>query len=105
MEQSGYYLWEGMMFAMEIFAGVGLLVLRRKASGRPAFTDDDRQFFFGHARVNMSMPKFWINFGIAAFLCICAGGLERLILAPLGASTLATTQLITFTGIVKKSLC
>jgi hypothetical protein len=105
MEHSGYYLWEGIIFLMQILIGMGLLVLRRKASGRPAFTEDDRQLFFSRARVSVSTTRFWINFGIAALLCFFAGLLEQLVLGPFGPGVLATAQLITFIGIVKKSLC
>ena len=80
MEQSGYFLWEGFTFLLQILFAMSLLVLRRKASGRPAFTDADRQLFFARSRVKASTPKFWIHFGIAAFLCFFAGLLERLIL-------------------------
>jgi hypothetical protein len=105
MEQSGYFLWEGFTFLLQILFAISLLVLRRKANGRPAFTDADRQLFFAHPRIKTSTPKFWINFGIAAFLCFFAGLLERLILGPFGAAVLGTAQLITYMGIVKKSLC
>jgi hypothetical protein len=105
MQHSGYYLWEGITFLMQILVGTGLLVLRRKASGRPAFTEADRQLFLARPRVRVSTPKFWVNFSVAAFLCLFVGLLERLILAPFGAAVLATAQLITFLGIVKKSLC
>ena len=43
MQHSGYYLWEGITFLMQILVGTGLLVLRRKAGGRAAFTEADRQ--------------------------------------------------------------
>ena len=46
-----------------------------------------------------------MNFGIAVFLCYLAGSLEYLLLERFGASILATAQLITFLGIVKRSLC
>jgi len=105
MEHSGYYLWEGITFLTVISVGIGLLVLRRKASGRAAFTHDDRQLFFGHSQVTISTPRFCINLGIAVFLCYFAGLLEHLILAPFGASVLATAQLLTLMGIVKKWLC
>jgi hypothetical protein len=105
MEHSGYYMWEGITFLMQILVGIGLLVLRRKASGRPAFTEDDRQLLFSRSRVSLSTTRFWINFGIAAFLCFFAGLLEQLLLGPFGAGVLATAQLITFMGIVKRSLC
>jgi hypothetical protein len=105
MEHSGYYIWEGIIFLMQILVGMGLLVLRRKASGRPAFTDDDRQLFFSRARVSISTSRFWLNFSVAAFLCSFAGLLEQLLFGPFGTGILATAQLITFMGIVKKSFC
>jgi hypothetical protein len=105
MEQSGYFLWEGFTFSLQILFALSVLVLRRKASGRPAFTDADRQLFFARPRVKASTPKFWIHFGIAAFLCVFASLLERLIFGPFGAAILGTAQLITYMGIVKKSLC
>jgi len=105
MELSGYFLWEGFTFLLQILFAMSLLVLRRKASGRPTFTDADRQLFFARPRVKRSTPKFWIHFGIAAFLCFCAGLLELLILGPFGVSALGTAQLITYMGIVKMLLC
>ena len=105
MEQIGYFLWEVITFSTMLFTGISLLVLRRRASGNPAFTDRDRQLFFGHPEVRVSKPRFYVNFGIAVFLCYFAGFLEYLLLERLGASFLATAQLITFLGIVKRSLC
>lgn len=105
MEHIGYYLWEGSTFSTILFVGTGLLVLRRKASSRPAFTDHDRQLFFGRSAVTVSIPRFYINFGIAVFLCYLAVSLEYLLLARFGASILATAELLTLLGIVKKWLC
>jgi hypothetical protein len=105
VEHIGYWLWEGVTFLTILFIGTSLLVLRRKASGRPSFTDHDRQLFFGHPEVRVSQPRFYINFSMAVSLCYLAGSLESLILGRFGASILATAQLITFLGIVKKSLC
>jgi hypothetical protein len=105
VERVGYYLWEGITLFIILFVATSLLVLRRKAGGRPVFTDYDRELFFGRPAVRLSTPRFYINFSIAVFVCYLAGSLEYLILARFGASILATAQLITFLGIVKKSLC
>lgn len=105
MENSGYYMWEAIIFLMQILIAIGFLVLRRKASGRPAFTENDRQLFFSRARAGMLTPQFWTNFAIAALLCFFAGLLIQCVLAPLGAGILAAAQLIAFMGIVKRSLC
>lgn len=105
MEHIGYYLWEGITFSTILFVGTGLLVLRRKASGGPAFTDHDRQLFFGQSALRVSKPRFYIDFGIALLLCYLANSLEYLLLARFGAGILATAQLLTLLGIVKKWLC
>jgi hypothetical protein len=105
MEHCGYYLWEGIIFLTQVLVAMGLLVLRRKANGRPSFTNADRQLFFGRARIQTLTPQFWTNFAIAALLCFFVGLLMQLVLAPFGAGILATAQLIAFIGIVKKALC
>jgi len=83
----------------------GMLVLRRKAGGRPAFSDQDRKLFFGNAGVRVSRPRLYMHFGIAVFLCYSAGFLEYLLLGSFGASILAAAQLVTLLAIVKKWLC
>ena len=105
MEQIGYFLWEVVTLSTMIFTGIGLLVLRRRTSGKPAFTDCDRQLFFGRPAIKLSKPRFYLHFGIAVLLCYSAGFLEYLLLARFGAGILATAQLLTFLSIVKKSLC
>jgi hypothetical protein len=105
MENMGYWLWEGSAFVMQLSVGMSLLVLRRKASGRPAFTDDDRRLFFSPSQLTVSMPRFWINLTMAVFLTYPIALLEHLFLAPFGASILATAQLLTILAIVKRLLC
>ena len=104
MEDSGHYVLEGIIFLLEILIGMGLLVLRRKAAGRPAFTGDDRQLFFGPSPVMGSTRRFYFNFGMAVFLGCLAVPLEQLILGRFGVTVLATAQLLTLVGIVKKWL-
>jgi hypothetical protein len=104
MDDSGYYVWEGITFVAAILVATTLLVLRRKAAGRPAFTKDDRQLFFGPAQLVVSTRRFYFNFGVAVFLCCLAVPLEQLILGHFGAGVLATAQLLTLLTIVKKSL-
>lgn len=105
MEHIGYYLWEGATFTTILFVATVLLVLRRKAQGNPAFTDHDRQLFFGRSATGLSKARFCIHFGTAVLLSYLAGSLEYLVLATLGASILATAELLTLMGIVKKLLC
>ena len=104
MEHIGYYLWEGITFLTILVIGSGLLVLRRKANRRPAFTDRDRQLFFGNPEVSVSKPRFTLHFGIAVLFCCLAGSLEYLLLARFGAGILAAAGLLTLLAIVKKWL-
>jgi hypothetical protein len=104
VEHIGYYLWEGSIFFTILVVGTSLLVLRRKANGRPAFTDHDRRLFFGHSEISFSEPRFYIHLGIAVFLCYLLAYLEYLLLARFGAGILAAAGLVTLLAIVKKWL-
>jgi hypothetical protein len=104
VEHVGYYLWEGATFLTILFVATSLLVLRRQARGRPAFTDHDRQLFFGHPEIKLSKARFYIHFAIAVMFSYLAGSVEYLVLASFGAGILATVELLTLTGIVKKFL-
>ena len=42
LEKTGFVLWEGITLLMVIFGGIGVVALRRRARGRPAFTYEDR---------------------------------------------------------------
>lgn len=105
MERIGYCLWEGITFLTILFLATGLLVLRRKGRGRPAFTDHDRELFFGHPEIRLSGSRFYIHFGIAVLFSYLAGAVEYMVLASFGAGILATAELLTLLGIVKKWLC
>ena len=105
MEHSGHYVWEIITFLSILSMATALLVLRRKAGGRPAFSDQDRKLFFGNAGVRVSKFRFYMRLGIAVLLCYSAGFLEYLLLGSFGASVLAAAQLVTLLAIVKKWLC
>jgi hypothetical protein len=104
MDDSGYYVLEGFTFLLAILVAAALLVLRRKAAGKPAFTRDDRQLFFGPSPIAVSTRRFYFNFGMAIFLCCLIVPLEQIILARFGAGVLAVAQLFTLLAIVKKWL-
>jgi hypothetical protein len=107
VEHIGYCLWEGVTFLAILSVATGLLVLRRKTRGRPAFTAHDRELFFGHPAVKRSdtNTKFYFHFAIAVLLSYFAGTVEYIVLGSLGASILATAELLTLLGIVKRWLC
>ena len=105
MEHIGYYLWEGVTFLTILSVATGLLVLRRQVRGEPAFTTHDRRLFFGRPVAKLSHSKFYFHFAIAVLLSYFAGVVEYIVLGSLGTSILATAELLTLLGIVKKWLC
>jgi hypothetical protein len=103
-DKIGLVLWEVITLLSVVLGGIGLVVLRRKASGRPIFTERDRQLFFGPRKITVSTAKFWINFSAVVFLCLSIDVLEFLILGWLGPALLTMVVLITSMGIVNKLL-
>lgn len=101
IEKIGFALWEAITLLAVMLVGIGIMVLRRKASGRPVFSDEDRQLFFGRLRIKAWTPKHLVKLGIAAFLCFLLVLLEMLMFAPLGAATLTVVLVLTSLAIVK----
>src|SRR5437867_13271889 len=101
-DKIGLILWEVITLLTVFLGGIGFVVLRRKASGRPAFTGRDRQLFFGSRKITLSTAKFWVNFSAAVFLSLSITMLEFLILGLLGPALLTMLVLVTLMEIVDK---
>ncbi|HEU4341024.1 MAG TPA: hypothetical protein VFU31_05590, partial [Candidatus Binatia bacterium] len=85
-------------------AGLGLMVLRRRLSGQPGFTDQDRRFLFRRPEIRRSAARLVWNFSVATILCLLSMPLEVLFLAQLGPGLLAVVLLVTIVGIVNQML-
>src|SRR5205823_14984674 len=103
-DKIGLILWEVITLLTVFLGGIGFVVLRRKASGRPAFTERDRQLFFGPRKITVSTTKFWINFSAAVVLCFFIDVLEFLIFGWLGPGLLTMVVVLSSIGIVDKLL-
>jgi hypothetical protein len=103
-DKVGLILWEVITLLTVVLGGIGIVALRRKANGRPAFTEGDRQLFFGPRKTRVSTAKFWVNFSIAIVLCFFIDVLEFLILGWLGPALLTLVVLVTSMEIVDKLL-
>src|SRR5438093_11744603 len=101
-DKIGLILWEIITLLTVFLGGIGFVVLRRKASGRPAFTERDRQLFFGPRKITLSTAKFWINFSAAVFLCLSINILAFLMLGCLGPALLTLLVLVASTRMVHK---
>jgi len=75
LEKTGFVLWEGITLLMVIFGGIGMVGLRRRARGRPAFTYEDRQLFFGRSKGRVPTPRLLFNFGVTVVLLLTSLGI------------------------------
>jgi hypothetical protein len=103
-DKFGFVLWEGITLLAVIFGGISLMVLRRKLSGKPAFTIKDRQLFFGHSQLRLSTSRLLLNFAIAVLLCSFVGIVEVLTFARFGTGVLTVVLVLTCLTIVRKLL-
>jgi hypothetical protein len=104
LEKFGYMLWEGMVLVCVITGSLGLVTIRRKLSGKPAFSNNDRTLLFNTPPAAVSTPQLCLRFGLAIFLFCCIGVLEILVFAPFGAAILSVSLLLSCAGIVNMTL-
>jgi len=104
MESVGFVLWEGATLLFVIIGGAGLVALRRIASGRPAFTEQDRLLYFGDLNLEISIPELCLKLCAAVFLCLVIGFFEHVIFAHFGAGLLTATFVLSSFGIVRFTL-
>jgi hypothetical protein len=93
-------LWEGLVLVCVIAAGLGVVMLRRKMSGRPAFSNEDRILLFNTPLAAASLSRLCLRFSLAVLLFCCIGLLEIIVFAPFGAAILSVSLLLSCASIV-----
>jgi len=96
----GYILWEALMLVLLAVASLGWLALRRKMSGRPAFSKPDRALLFNTPPAAGSVPPLCLRFAAAVCLFAPIGAFEMFALAPFGAAILSVCLLLSCAAIV-----
>ena len=104
MEKMGFVLWESLTVLFVILAGLGVLMIRRKADGRPVFTRHDWLLYFGDLQLRMSKPRLALRLSYAIFLCSCLALIGNPILVRLGPGLYSVTIVFACLGIVKLTL-
>lgn len=104
MEKMGFVLWEGLTLLFVILAGLGVLIIRRRARGRPAFTRHDWLAYFGDLQLRMSKPRLALRLSYAAFLCSCLTLIGNPFLLRMGPGLYSVTIVFACLGIVKIAL-
>jgi hypothetical protein len=100
----GYLLWEALILICLMLATMGWLVLRRKLSGRPAFSKDDRTLLFNTPPAGVPVRQLCLRFAVAVVLFSGVGALVIFVFAPLGAAILSLALLLSCAAIVNKTL-
>ena len=104
MEKMGFILWESLTLLFVILAGLGVLIIRRRASGQPAFTRHDWLTYFGDLQLRMSKPRLALRLSYAAFLCSCLTLIGNPFLVRAGPGIYSATIVFACLGIVKIAL-
>ena len=104
MEKMGFILWESLTLLFVILAGLGILIIRRRASGQPAFTRHDWLTYFGDLQLRMSKPRLALRLSYAAFLCSCLTLIGNPLLVRAGPGIYSVTIVFACLGIVKIAL-
>ena len=104
MEMMGFVLWESLTLLFVILAGLGVLMIRRKADGRPVFTRHDWLMYFGDLQLRMSKPRLALRLSYAAFLCSCLTLIVNPFLVRMGPGLYSVTIIFACLGIVKLTL-
>jgi hypothetical protein len=104
MDSFGHVLSEATMFLFVLLVGVGVVALRRRLNGNPAFTDQDWRFFFGKAGMGALTPRFCLKLGLAVVLFSVCAVVEVLLLDYFGAGILAGVLVLTLIGVINLTL-
>ena len=104
MEKMGFVLWESLTVLFVILAGLGVLMIRRKADGRPVFTRHDWLLYFGDLQLRMSKPRLALRLAFAVFLCSCLTLIGNPFLARMGPGLYSVTIVFTCLAIVRAAL-
>ena len=104
MEKIGFVLWESFTLLFVFLVALGVLIIRRKASGRPLFTQQDWLTYFGDLQLRMSKFSLALRLSYAAFLCSLVLLISNPLLPFMRAGLYTVTVVIICLGIVKLAL-
>jgi hypothetical protein len=104
MDSFGHVLSEGTMFLFVLLVGIGVVALRRRLNGKPAFSDQDWRFFFGKGGMGAFTPKFCLKVGLAVVVFSVFALIEVLLLDSFGAGILAGLLVLTLVTVIKLTL-
>jgi len=91
--------WYATLFFVLVVAFV-VVLLRRKASGKPAFTQADWRFLFGSPREKVLTGEFWLRIGIATMIALSLGVIIAVFILPYGALPAGAALLLTAGALV-----
>ena len=73
MNLGDYLIWEATNGLLLIPVVIGLVMLARRLRGKPAFTERDWLFLFGHSRKKVFSPRLLLRFAAMLVLVVVVG--------------------------------
>jgi hypothetical protein len=77
-----------------------LLLIKRKADGKPAFTQADWRFLFGSSKEKVLTGDFWLKLFLATFIALSLGIIIAAFVLPYGSAVTVATLLLALVGLV-----
>jgi hypothetical protein len=88
-------IWESTNALLLIPVVIGIVMLTRWIRRRPAFTDHDWLFLFGHPREKVLSLHLWMRFAVLWFAVVVIGFIEGYVLIPFGLAAFLGAVLLT----------
>lgn len=104
VEKLGYALSELPVLILMIWLAVKIVRWCRVRDGRPPFDEADRRIVSRAARYRPDNWRFYPRFALAVLGVAIAGGLQIMILAPVGAAIVTGVFVLTSAAIVHGAL-
>jgi hypothetical protein len=104
MEKIGYLLSELPVLILMIWLAVKIVHWRRTREGRPPASRADRRIMSRGARYRADDWQFYPRFVLAVLAVVITGGLQIMVLAPLGAAIVTGVLVLTSAAIVHGAL-
>jgi hypothetical protein len=88
-------IWETTNALLPIPVVIGIVMLTRWIGRRPAFTERDWLFLFGHPREKVLSLHLWLRFAALWFAVVVIGFVEGYVLLPFGLVAFLSTVFLT----------
>ena len=83
-----------------LLLALAVLVVRRKAGGKPVFTQADWRFLFGSSKEKVLTGEFWLKVFLATFIALSLGVIIAVFVLPYGNAPAVVGLFVTVVALV-----